>query len=191
MEASRPQLKSRTRTIATWLWLIPLAVTFAWAIFLVLIWSIQIARDRSFLFLVDAPKGKSVPVWLLEDDLSRDWGDVRPAARRDWIWYRTPIRIYLTILIACLGAGCCLAVRKNWRYHRWFIALAVATLVTAAFHLWAGTHNTHLQDIRYWLFLLFPSSLLLPIWGILIGRDWIRLRNTNQLPTSAEHSITS
>lgn len=191
MEASFPQLESRTRRIASWMWLIPLAVTFAWAFFLVLIWSIQIARDRSFWTLRDPPTGKSTPYWLLEDDLSRDWRDVRPAARRDWILYRTPIQLYLTILIACLGAGCSLAVRMNWRYHRWFIALAVATLATAAFHLWAGTQNPALQDKEFWILTLFPSSLLLPIWGIFLGCDGMRLRNANQLPASAEHSITS
>lgn len=167
-------------TKRSWGWATLLVLTVVAASFPVSLLVGQISRHRSIWFLTDIPSGKGFERPLAKE-LCKEWSEVGPDFRRSWILVRTPISLYMAVLMTCLGPACCLA--GHWKWHRgaWFIALGLVTLAHAAFHVWARNPWANLHHIVYWPFGLFPASLLLLIWMFLLIQEWSIRRKARQL----------
>ena len=170
-----------------WVWVLPTAVSLAWVLLLGVAVTVRVTDKHSLWPIIEPPLTDSYPVSFKVEELKRNWGDTRPEYRIIWIWYRTPLLLYLWTIEAVLGLIFCVTVRWKWRYHRWFKALAAVTLVVVCFHLWAGRQMPDFRHGYLWGGSLLPCILLMPFWGGLLIRESIsrkRSRSTGSEPTS-------
>lgn len=156
---NKPQDTRRDR----WLWSFLFALTIFAAALPTSVLIYNVAQHGTLGFILDAPYGKGIERTLLKE-IEKDWKNVNPEFRSLWILYRTPISMYLGTLMTCLGPVCCMAARHHWHRDAYFTSLATVTIAVAAFHLWAKNPLADSKNVTLWPFLLFPASVLIPLW---------------------------
>lgn len=163
---------------AKWLWTVLLGVTFIAALLQTTILTSELSRHHSAWYLNTIyGKGLEDP---LANEMLKDWADVPSSFRPAWILYRTPISLYLGTLMAFLGPVCCIAAKHHWHRDAWFTSLTMVTLGVAAFHLWANNPLTDSKNFMLWPLLLFPASVLIPLWICTLIAERFHRTKTNE-----------
>lgn len=164
-----------------WPWIIMFGVTVIVALLHATILTAEVSRHNSLWYL-NVIHGKGLED-RLADEMLKDWKDVSSNYRSAWILYRTPVSLYLGTLMTFLGPVCCMAARYQWHRDAWFVSLAMVTLVVTAFHLWANNPLTAPKNFMQWPFLLFPASVLIPLWFYTLIKERVHRTKTNELTT--------
>ena len=146
----------------SWLWSIAFGVTSLVALLPTTILVSEILRHRSVMFLnVISSQGLEKP---LAQEVSRNWGEVKPEYVPAWFLHRTPTTLYLATLITGWGSACCMAALRHWHRELWFVLLMGATLIAACFHLWAQSPWENVSISSALPMILFPAFVLSPLW---------------------------
>lgn len=170
----QPTDSSIASTFETWMWSILFAITFVVATFPVSNLAYQISQHHAVWFL-QSPPSKGLER-TLESELLKSWDTVRPQSRPQWIFYRTPISLYLATVMTCLGPICSYAARRKWHRDAFFILLGVVAVAVATFHVWTGNPLASPQHFAMWPILMFPASLLITIWLMVLLKEQITRR---------------
>lgn len=159
---------ANANTNSFWVWDILLAISFVVAVFPVSVLVYQILCNRSVWYIVLPDQG-----WIsdsrLEAEMHKDWPMVELSYRPQWLLYRTPISLYLASAMTCASVAACYAARRKWYRDIHFFVLYIIVVTMILFHIWAQNPLTEFRYVKFWPFLLFPASLLIPLWLIVLS----------------------